>query len=100
TIILWDAESGKRIRTLKGHAKFPSQIDFSRDGETIAAGQDDGTVRFWSVGGKETSELPGHTGEVRCVAYSPDGKLFASGGADKTVRVYDAGGDQLVQTFT
>ncbi len=48
TIILWDTATRKRLHTLKGHSKTWSRIDFSPDGQTIAAGHvtanPDGTI--------------------------------------------------------
>ena len=100
TIVLWDAATGKRIRTLRGHSDQYSRIAFSPDGQTIAAGQANGTVKFWDVAtGQENPEQDGHIGVVRCVAYSPDGKLLASAGVDKTVQVHETDGGRLVRSF-
>src|SRR5207302_1401366 len=91
----------KKVRTLKGHSSTFSRIAFSPDGQTIAAGLQDGTVKLWDVATGQDKAVPeGHTSNVRCVAYSPDGKLLASVGADKMVQVYETDTDQVVQKFT
>ena len=45
TIVLWDVASGKEILTLPGNSKDASILAFSPDGQTIAAGQEDGIRR-------------------------------------------------------
>ena len=93
TIILWDADSGAELRTLRGHSRSFSRLRFSPDGRTLAAGDESGLVKRWDVAsGKEESLLPGHAGVVRCVAFSPDGTRLASGGEDRTVRLHDLAG--------
>lgn len=56
-------------------------VAFSPDGETLAVGSWDGTVRLWQVaGGKELHLFQDQKSPVRAVAFSPDGKLLAYGG--------------------
>jgi len=49
-IRLWDPESGKLRRTLKGHSRLVESIVFARDGKTLASGSDDLTVKLWNLG--------------------------------------------------
>ena len=63
-------------------------MTFSRDGKTLAAGSDDGTIRFWDVATHRPigAPLTGHGGAVLSVAFSPDGRTLASGQHRPTVR--------------
>ena len=74
-----------------GHTDWAYGVDFSPDGEQLASGSYDNTVRLWDVAtGKAQGEpLKGHTDRVQGVAFSPDGKLLASASNDKTVRLWD-----------
>jgi RNA polymerase sigma factor (sigma-70 family) len=90
-VFLWDAASGKELRRLEGHRGRVFPVAFAPDGQTVATGGIDHTVRVWDVASaKELRRLEGHRGPVGEVAFSPDGKLLISGALDKTVRVWDA----------
>ncbi|HEX6885802.1 MAG TPA: serine/threonine-protein kinase [Planctomycetota bacterium] len=71
------------------------------DGETIAAGSEDGSVRLWSAAdGRELATLTGHAGPVTAVTFAPDGRHLASASEDDTVRLWDAGTASLVHVIT
>ena len=74
-IIIWDAYTGQRLRTLKGHKFAIPDIAFSPDGKTLASASD--TVRLWDV---QTGKLLKEYGGTRsnAVAFSPDGKILAA----------------------
>jgi WD40 repeat protein len=46
---LWNPQTGKKLRTLKGHAAGIGAIAFSPDGQTLASGSDDQTIKLWQV---------------------------------------------------
>jgi len=70
TVKLWEARSGKLLRTLEGHQSAVWSVAFDRQGETLASGSDDETVKLWEVGsGKLLRTLEGHQRTVRSVAF-------------------------------
>jgi len=66
TVKLWEAGSGKALRTLEGHSGGVRAVAFSPDGATLASASGDGTVKLWEAGsGKALRPHAGHSGPVR-----------------------------------
>src|SRR5262249_19551437 len=78
---LWDAMRGTELVRL---AKLPEvhSVAFSPDGDTLAVGDDSGSVQLWDrAGGRMRGELEFEgVGDADWVAFSPDGKTLARGG--------------------
>ncbi len=97
TLELRDVNNGDIINTYSGHLGFSHRdggiiqgVRFSNDGNTIASGSDDKTVRLWSTEeGKHLKTFTGHTGGISSIAFSPDGKTLASGSYDGTILLWD-----------
>ena len=89
-IKIWDAESGKLIKTLKGHTKDVTSLALHPSGSLFASSSADGTVRLWATpSGNELQVIRQHTDEVRSVAFSPYGNLMATASWDKSIKVWD-----------
>jgi RNA polymerase sigma factor (sigma-70 family) len=78
---LWRAGNDALVRTLLGAKEAIVGIAFSPDGQLIAGGGDDSSVRIWRVkDGALLKTLTGGSEHVYSVAFSPDGQWLASGG--------------------
>jgi WD40 repeat protein len=101
TVKVWDAASGRELRTLSGHTGGVVSVAFSPDGKTIVSGSRDDTVKLWdTASGRELRTLSGHTGSVDSVAFSPDGKTVVSGSVDDTVKLWDAASGGELRTLS
>ena len=81
-----------------GHSDTINSVAFSPNGEVLATGSTDKTIKLWDVAtGLELRTLTGHADFVNSVAFSPDGKIVASGSRDKTVKLWNVStGAELV----
>ncbi len=90
--------SPRQIQTLQGHQNPVISVSISPDGQTLASGSWDKTVKLWNVKtGELTRTLQGHQDSVWSVSFSPDGQTLASGGEDGTVKLWPIDFDLLME---
>ncbi|KAN0122087.1 prolyl oligopeptidase-like protein [Hyaloscypha variabilis] len=101
TIKIWDAETGKHMRTLEGHLAGVSTIAWSPDSNTIASGSDDKTIRLWhrATGKPYPAPLLGHHNYVYSLAFSPKGNMLVSGSYDEAVFLWDLRARRLMRSL-
>jgi WD40 repeat protein/serine/threonine protein kinase/tetratricopeptide (TPR) repeat protein len=88
-IVLWDAATGREIRTLRGHKHNLLAIAFSPDGKRIASSSEDRTVRLWDVSTGEQVQVWAVGSMPWGVAFRPDGREVAAPGRDGNVLRWD-----------
>ncbi|MGE5341941.1 MAG: hypothetical protein ACM3SY_10740 [Candidatus Omnitrophota bacterium] len=100
TLKLWDAATGREIRTFYGHIDFVTSCAFSPDGKTLLSTSKDKTLKLWDVAtGREIRTLNGHTRSVYGCGFSPDGKTVLSASDDLTLKLWDVATGWEIRTF-
>jgi WD40 repeat protein len=56
TLKVWDAQTGQKTLTLKGHSDDVWSVSFSPDGKRIVSGSGDNTVKVWDISSLDTSK--------------------------------------------
>ena len=101
---LLDADTGKVLATLSGHADYVRSIAFNPDGKLLAAGggppQRWGEIKIWDVQSHQLLKtMQGHNDCIYSIAWSQDGKLIASGSYDKMAKLWDVASGKEVSNL-
>ncbi|MEW5936521.1 MAG: Ig-like domain-containing protein, partial [Candidatus Thermoplasmatota archaeon] len=90
-VIVRNSTTGTVLRTLN-HTAAVTGVDFSINGDRIAASAEDGTVRVWNIStGALVHTFADHTARATDVEWSPDGTMIATSAWDFTIRIYNSG---------
>ncbi|WPJ66488.1 hypothetical protein SMAC4_14051 [Sordaria macrospora] len=88
------------LQTLEGHRGDVFSVAFSPDGQRLASGSYDETIKIWDpASGSCLQTLEGHRSYVASVAFSPDGQRLASGSGDNTIKIWDPASGSCLQTL-
>lgn len=76
-VLLYNAETGDLLESLRGHKDTVYCVDFSFDGTRFASGGADKIVVIWKSTGQGLLKY-NHTASIQCVKYSPTTLQLAS----------------------
>jgi WD40 repeat protein len=78
------------LAELSGHEDDVLSVAFNNNGQFLASGSGDATVRIWDVNAaSELAVFHGHQDKVYGVAFSSNDSLLASASWDKSIRLWD-----------
>ncbi|KAK1569118.1 hypothetical protein Q3G72_032762 [Acer saccharum] len=89
---LWDAETSKLVRTLKGHKRRVGTVSWNnRNSHVLTSGSLDKSIvnHDVRVSNNVTSRLRAHTAEVCGLKWSNEGNLLASGGNENLIHIWE-----------
>lgn len=97
---IWDLQTRELVADLVADTGFIYCVQFHPDGQHIAAGGLDRSIRLWEI---ETRQIVktyvGHTGFVRGLAFSADGTRMISASEDKSLRLWGVQSERELTTF-
>jgi WD40 repeat protein len=77
------------VINLKGHTGKVLSVDFSPDGNLVASGSTDDTLRLWQVNpGRLLRTMHGHPFPILALAFSPNGTFLVTGSTDSLLRTW------------
>lgn len=87
---LWEVSTGKRVATFDGSKKAIACIALSTDGNLLAIGDYDSTVRTWEIpSAKQVASLKVGLESAATLSFSPDDKVLAVGGVRGGVGLWE-----------
>lgn len=98
-IKVWEAATGREIRTLPGHDRGTTALSTGPDGRTIVSGGMDQRVRLWEASsGQLLRTLEGSESFPLAVAVTSDGQYVVCAG--EAVTVWDAESGSVLRTYS
>ena len=89
---LWEAETGRLLRTFEGHTEKVNSVCFSPDGQRSLSGSRDGTLKLWeALTGCCLRTFDEHTDGVRSVCLDTRTQYALSGSEDGTLKLWEVG---------
>ena len=99
-LTLFDLANGQQLRTLRTHPGVAICVDAAPNGQMVASGGSDRSLRLWNLeSGECVQTLQGHTAFVSAVAWHPSGSRIVTASADGTLRVWDLEEERCVQVL-
>jgi WD40 repeat protein len=90
TIVIWDLESGRQLKELKGQARGVIGLDFSPDGRILVSASLRGPMWVWEVAsGLWLATVPARQVGAERVRFFADGRRLAIGYEDGKVEIRD-----------
>jgi len=97
---VWDLDDCREIRTLEGHTAAVTSVGVSVDGQWIASGSEDKTLKIWELTTGRSKTISAHEGAVTAVAFVPGHSAIVSGGGDRTIRLWNTDSEVPLSTLT
>lgn len=99
-VIIYNAENGTPINDLRAHTAYSGVVRFYGDGDLLAIGGTDSTVKVWDMVERTSIvTLQTSAGIVTALDFSPDGTQLAVGGTNATIENWEWRGRNLLNTF-
>jgi WD40 repeat protein/serine/threonine protein kinase len=95
---IWVANTGDKLREIKAHDNYITQVAWSPTGEQLATASNDDTAKIWDAAtGGLLYVLSGYGDDVAGVTWSPDGKYISVASLDSNALVWDViSGESLI----
>ena len=100
TAKIWNASTGKLVRTLKGHDREVTAVAISSDGKWAFTGDAAGVCRLFDAESGDTiRQVKQHTRGVTAASFLGDGRQILTASLDSTVILWEADTGRVRYTF-
>jgi WD40 repeat protein len=93
-LLVWDVQTGRLTRSLRGHSRPVTGAAVSPDGRWIVSGGDEQELRVWSIEEDREQQvlaqrtLTGHGDAVLAAAFSRDATRAITASSDRSARIW------------
>ncbi|HEY9597854.1 MAG TPA: WD40 repeat domain-containing protein, partial [Cyanophyceae cyanobacterium] len=98
----WNLDTGEEVRTLEGHSEAVFCLAISSDGQILASGSSDNTIKIWNYQtGEILQTISDFESEILSMVISPDNQTLISGSGllDGKIKIWNLKTGELIQTF-
>jgi serine/threonine protein kinase len=89
------------LKKIPAHSQGISSIAIASDGQTLATGSFDKTIKLWNLQtGQELQTFRGHSGRILSVAIAPKEPILATGSDDKTIKLWNLKTGKEIRTYS
>ncbi|MBD2521195.1 serine/threonine-protein kinase [Nostoc sp. FACHB-133] len=83
-----------------GHSEAVLTLAISPDGQTLASGINDKTIKVWNLkNGKEILTITGHSKQIISLAISADGQTLVSSSYDNKIKIWNLKNGEEISTI-
>ena len=84
SVYVWDVPTQQLVFELNGHADEVTCVVYSPDGQWLASGSDDRTIRFWNAATGELVAVQELDTPIKALRFSADGRFLFTGNGNTT----------------
>ncbi|MEO0728019.1 MAG: NB-ARC domain-containing protein [Bacteroidota bacterium] len=100
-VYLWDVSTQQKIHALQGHSDWVPSSIFSSNGQFLATGSYDRTVRIWDVNtGKCIRNFGGYISNYPSIRFITDTELLVIGSEDGRLSIWDSKSGKRLNDFS
>ncbi|AFZ02715.1 NACHT and WD repeat domain-containing protein [Calothrix sp. PCC 6303] len=78
----------KELNRLEGHTDVVWSTVFSPDGQLLASGSNDKTIKIWRQNGELLQTINAHDDAITNLSFSPDSQKLATSSLDRTIKIW------------
>jgi WD40 repeat protein len=99
-VIVWDVQTGSRLKTFSSHSASISAVAVSPDGRTVLSGDVKGVIILWDMDStQEIRRLATSGGQVEDIQFTQDGRAALTAGSSPAALLWNLATGEIIRRF-